>query len=73
MSLADNDYGHIYMQFGDTDPEKVANSFTEFLEGLEYDEQTIIISKSIFDHSFFTVTRIQPRKQLHKLRLNVIN
>ncbi len=47
MSLADNDYGHIYMQFGDTDPEKVANSFTEFLEGLEYDEQTIIISKSI--------------------------
>lgn len=38
MSLADNDYGHIYMQFSDTDPEKVANSFTEFLEGLEYDE-----------------------------------
>ncbi|EDP96805.1 SMI1/KNR4 family protein [Kordia algicida OT-1] len=35
MSLSDNDYGNIYIQFSYTDPEKVADSFTEFIEGLE--------------------------------------
>lgn len=35
MSLDEGDYGHIYMEFSYTDPEKIANSFTEFLNGLE--------------------------------------
>lgn len=38
LSLSDNDYGSIYMQFSYTEPEKIATSFTEFLNGLEYDE-----------------------------------
>jgi hypothetical protein len=37
MSLQGGSYGKIYMRFSYTEPEKVADTFTEFLDGLEYD------------------------------------
>lgn len=34
ISLDENSYGHIYIAYEDVNPEKIANSFTEFINGL---------------------------------------